>query len=84
MTLLWSLCASLFVFLFAAISLIREGRPADTALAWLCLATGFCWIVAALRFGSLIGNFFDLRPMIFSVITLGLCVMCVRTLVTHR
>ena len=33
MTLLWALCASLFVFLFAAISLVRAGRPADTTLA---------------------------------------------------
>ncbi len=84
MTLLWSLCASLFVFLFAAISLIRAGRPGDTALAWLCLAAGLCWIVASLRFGSLIGNFFDLRPMIFTVITLGLCAMRVRTLIVTR
>ncbi len=84
MTLLWALCASLFVFLFAAISLVRAGRPADTTLAWICLAAGLCWIVASVRFGALIGNFFDFRPMIFVVITLGLCAMCVRTLVLKR
>jgi peptidoglycan/LPS O-acetylase OafA/YrhL len=84
MTLLWSLCASLFVFLLAAINLIRAGRPADTALAWLCLAAGLCWIVASLRFGALIGNLFDFRPMVFAVITLGLCAMCVRTLIMNR
>jgi hypothetical protein len=84
MTLLWSLCASLFVFLLAAINLMRAGRPGDTALAWLCLAAGLCWIGASLRFGSLTGNFFDFRPMIFTLITLALCALCVRTLVTNR
>jgi uncharacterized BrkB/YihY/UPF0761 family membrane protein len=81
MTLLWSLCASLFVFLFAALSLIRAGRPQDTTLAWVCLVAGLCWIAASVRFGVLIGNFFDLRPLVFSILTLCLCAMCVRTLV---
>ena len=84
MTLLWSLCASLFVFLFAALSLIRAGRPKDTALAWLCLVAGLCWIAASLRFGVLIGNLFDPRPLIFGVLTLGLCAFCVRTLIVDR
>jgi len=84
MTLLWSLCASLFVFLFAALSLIRAGRPNDTPLAWLCLVAGLCWIAASLRFGVLIGNLFDPRPLIFGVLTLGLCAFCVRTLIVDR
>jgi len=84
MTLLWALGASLFVFLFGAISLIRAARPADRTLAWVCLAAGPCWIVASLRFAALIGNFFDPRPLIFVVITLGLCWMCVRTIVMRR
>jgi hypothetical protein len=84
MTLLWSLCASLFVFLFAALSLIRAGRPNDTALAWLCLVAGLCWIAASLRFGVLIGNLFDPRPLIFVVLSLGLCAFCVRTLIGKR
>jgi hypothetical protein len=84
MTLLWSLCASLFVFLFAALSLVRAGRPNDTALAWLCLVAGLCWIAASLRFGVLIGNLFDPRPLIFGVLTLGLCAFCVRTLIVDR
>jgi hypothetical protein len=84
MTLLWALCASLFVFLFAAISFIRAGRPEDKTLAWLCLAAGLCWIVASLRFGVLIGNLFDFRPIIFTVLTLGLCAMCVRNLWMNR
>ena len=84
MTLLWSLCASLFVFLFAALSLIRAGRPHDTALAWVCLVAGLCWIAASLRFAVLIGNLLDFRPLIFGVLTLGLCAFCVRTLIGKR
>jgi len=80
MTLLWSLSASLFIFLLAAVNLVRAGRPRDVPLAWLGLIGGLCFITTSLRFGSLIGNFFDFRPLIFVLITLGLCTMCVRTL----
>jgi hypothetical protein len=84
MMLLWSLCASLFVFLLAALNLIRAGRPQDTTLAWLCLVAGFCWILVSFRFGVLIGNVFDFRPLIFIVLTVGLCALCVRSLVMKR
>jgi hypothetical protein len=84
MTLLWSLCAGLFVFLFGALSLVRAGRPGDTALAWLCLFAGICWIAASVRFAVLIGNLFDPRPLVFTILTLGLCVFCIRTLVMKR
>ena len=81
MTLLWSLCASLFIFLLGAVNLVRAGRDRDVPLAWICLVAGLCHIVSSLRFGFLIGNMFDFRPLIFVVITLGLCGMCVRTLI---
>ena len=84
MMLLWSLCASLFIFLLAGANLVRAGRPRDAALAWLCLGGGLCHIATSLRFGMLIGNVFDFRPMIFIVITLGLCGMCVRTLLQRQ
>jgi hypothetical protein len=84
MTLLWSLCASLFVFLLATLSLIRAGRPHDSALAWVCLVAGLCWIAASLRFAVLIGNLLDFRPLIFALLTLGLCAFCVRTLTWKR
>jgi hypothetical protein len=84
MTLLWSLCASLFVFLLAALNLIRAGRPQDRALAWVCLVAGLCWIAACLRFGVLIGNLLDVRLLIFGVLSLGLCAFCVRTLLGKR
>jgi hypothetical protein len=83
MTMLWALSASLFIFLFAAISLVRAGRPGDTTLAWICLVAGVCHIASSIRFGVLIGNLFDFRPLLFVVITLGLCAMCVRTLVSE-
>lgn len=79
MTLLWSLCASLFVFLLAGTNLVRSVQP-SSALAWLCLVFGVCWIIASLRFGQLIGHVFDPRVLIFLAITLGLCAMSVRTL----
>ena len=84
MTMLWSLCAGLFVFLFGALSLVRAGRPGDTTLAWLCLFAGICWIAASVRFAVLIGNLFDPRPLIFTILTLGLCIFCIRTLVMKR
>jgi len=84
MTLLWSLCASLFVFLLAAVNLIRAGRPQDRALAWVCLVAGLCWIAVSLRVGVLIGNLLDFRPLIFCVLTLGLCAFCVRILIGKR
>lgn len=83
MTLLWSLSASLFIFLLGALNLVRAGRQKDVVLCWLCLVGGLCHIASSLRFGFLIGNFFDFRPVIFVIITLGLCAMCVRTLVSE-
>ena len=81
MTMLWSLCASLFVFMFGAISFIRAGRPEDTALAWVCLAAGIAWLAASLRFAGLIGNYFDFRPVLFSLVSIGICLFCLRTLI---
>jgi len=83
MTLLWSLCASLFVFFFGGINLVRAGRSGDRTLAWLCLGAGLAWIAASLRFGVLIGNVLDPRPLIFALLTLGLCALCVRTLMSR-
>jgi hypothetical protein len=84
LTMLWALSASLFVFLFGAMSLLRASRPSDVPLAWICLASGLCWILAALRFGYLIGNLFDPRAIIFAVITLGMCAFSVRSIVLAK
>lgn len=84
MTLLWSLSDSLFILLLGALNLVRAGRPGDTALAWICLVAGLCHIASTLRFGTLIGNFFDFRVVLFILVTLGLCAMSVRTIVSNR
>jgi hypothetical protein len=83
MTLFWALSDSLFIFLLGTLNFVRAGRERDVAITWLCLVGGICHIVASLQFGFLIGNFFDFRPVIFVVITVGLCAMCVRTLVSE-
>jgi hypothetical protein len=84
MTLLWSLSDSLFILLLGALNLVRAGRPGDTTLAWICLVAGLCHIASTLRFGTLIGNFFDFRVVLFILVTLGLCAMSVRTIVSNR
>jgi hypothetical protein len=83
MTLLWSLSASLFIFLLGTLNLVRAGRPEDATLAWICLIAGLCHIASTLRFGVLIANVFDVRVLIFTLVTLGLCAMSVRTIVSN-
>lgn len=80
LTLLWSVCAALFIILIGAISLLRASRPRDGALAWICLVSGGAWIAAALRFGSITERFADAHMLIVLVITLGVCFFSVRTL----
>ena len=83
LTLLWALSLSLFIFLLGALNLVRAGRHKDVALCWLCLVGGLCHVASSIRFGFLIGNVFDFRVVIFVIVTLGLCAMCVRTLVSE-
>jgi hypothetical protein len=84
MMLLWSLCASLFVFLLGSLNLVRISRERDVAITWLCLIAGLCHIATSLRFGYLIGDAFNFRPVIFEVVVFGLCLMCVRTLAARE
>ena len=63
MTLLWALSASFAGFLLAALNLLRAGRMGDGALAWVCFVGCLVQIAFALRFGMLIGNLFDFRPL---------------------
>ncbi len=82
MELLWSLCASLFVFLLGAINLLRTSRPDDSGLGWVCLGALIAWVPSTLRFGQLAGNLLDFRVVIFTVLTVGLCGFSVRTIRT--
>jgi hypothetical protein len=83
MALLWSLSASLFIFLLGTLNLVRAARPGDTTLAWICLIAGLCHIASTLRFGVLIGNFLDFRVVLFILVTLGLCAMSVRNIFSN-
>lgn len=84
LTLFWALCSSLFIVLFGAVSLLRASRPGDGALAWICLVSGIAWIVAALRFGALTGRLVDSHVLAVVVITAGICVFSVRSLMLAR
>jgi hypothetical protein len=83
LTLLWALSASLFIFLLGTLNLVRAARPEDTILAWICLIAGLCHIASTLRFGVLIGNLFDFRVVLFILVTLGLCAMSVRNIISN-
>jgi len=79
MPLLWALCASVLVALLGSMNLLRSYRPADRALAWLTCAGTFCWLVAAVVFGNLIGNVLDLRVIVFTLLCIGLIGFGLRT-----
>jgi hypothetical protein len=72
---LWSLCASAFIFLLGTVNLIRAGRPGDRPLAWNSLIFNLCWFAAAIQFGLVFHNLKDPRVIGFAVITLALCTM---------
>lgn len=84
LTLLWALCSSLFIILFGAASLLRASRPGDRALAWICLVSGIAWIWAALRFASITDRFVDWHVLIVVIITIGMCVFSVRSMMLGR
>lgn len=84
MTLLWALCSSLFIILFGAASLLRAFRPGDKPLAWICLVSGVAWIWAALRFASITERFVDWHVLVVVIITIGMCVFSVRSMMTGK
>jgi Na+/proline symporter len=84
LTVLWSVCASLFVILIGAISLLRASRPGDRGLAWICLVSGLAWIAAAARFGAVTGRIHNWHVLVVVLVTLGTCIFSVRTLVMAK
>ena len=78
--LLWSLSASLFIFLLGAVNLVRAGRHGDRPLGWITLPFNLCQFAACLQFGHIIGNMADPRVIGFSVITLVLAAMSLRSI----
>lgn len=79
LVLLWALCASVLVALLGAINLLRAGRPADRALAWIAAVGTACWLVAAIVFGLLIHHPADPRVLVFVVVSGGLIAFSLRT-----
>ncbi|MBV9155029.1 MAG: hypothetical protein JO097_02125 [Acidobacteriaceae bacterium] len=79
MNLLWALSASFAVCLLAAVNLLRAGRKADRALAWISFAGCLAWIGFVVWFGMLIGNVFDFRPLVHLILTLVLAVFSLRS-----
>lgn len=79
MALLWALSASFAVLLLAAVNLLRTGRLGDRALAWVSFAGCLIWIGFVVRFGILIGNVFDFRPLIHLLLTMVLAGFSLRT-----
>jgi hypothetical protein len=80
MALLWAWSASLAVFLLAGVNLLRAGRPADRALAWISLGGCVSWMACAAWFGQLIGNMLDFRPLLNFVVALVLAIFSIRSL----
>jgi len=79
LSMLWALCASVLVALLSALNLLRSGRPADRALAWIAAAGTACWLVAAVAFGVLIHRPMDPRVVVFAVICVGLIAFSLQT-----
>jgi len=84
MTLLWALSASFAGFLLAALNLLRVGRIGDRVLAWVCFAGCLIQIAFALRFGMLIGNVFDFRPLGQAIIAAVLASFSARSALQSR
>lgn len=78
-SLLWALCASVLVALLGALNLLRAGRPADRALAWIAAAGTACWLVAAVAFGVVIRRPTDPRVVVFVVVCAGLIAFSLQT-----
>jgi hypothetical protein len=82
LTVLWALCATLFIFLFGAINLLRASRRGDKPLAWICLVSGLVWILAAVRFGYISDRMADMHVLVVIVVTVVICAFNVGALVT--
>ncbi len=78
--LFWALCETLLVLLLAAVNLLRTDRPSDRGLAWVATIASATYIGVSLGFGNLVGNLLDVRVLIFGLISLGLTLFGLRTI----
>jgi len=81
-TMLWSLSASVLVFVVAALNLLRSGRSNDQPLAWIAFAGSLVWAGLAFTFGLLIGNVFDFRPLMHAIAGLALAAFSLKAALT--
>ena len=77
--LLWTEGAGIGGFLLAAVNLLRVNRPDDHGLAWVSAAGCLAWAIMAVAFGLRIGNVFDPRPLVHTLVTLTLLGFSLRT-----
>jgi len=81
--LLWAECATLAVWLLAALNLLRASRPEDRPLAWVSFFGCLAWGAAAVAFGRLIRDVLDFRPLINLILALVLAAFSLRTASTR-
>lgn len=84
LTLLWALCATLFLFLFGAINLLRVSRRGDKPLAWICLVSGLGWIAVAEDFGHITNRMANTHVLTVIVITVVICAFNVAALMAAK
>ena len=76
----WSLGASIGMFLTAALNLLRAGRPTDRTVALMATAGSGGQLLLCLAFGKSIGNFADPRVVGNCVIATVLLLFGIRTI----
>ena len=84
MTVLWALCSSMFIVLFGVVSLLRASRPGDKPLACISLVSGIAWVWATLRFASITERFADWHVLVVLIITIGMCIFSVRSMMLGK
>ncbi|MBB6252810.1 hypothetical protein [Nitrospirillum iridis] len=77
--LLWSLCASVLVILLGAVNLLRSGRPADRALAWLSAGGLVAWMASCVAFAAIAGTWLEPHAVFFFLLSAGLLAFSLRT-----
>jgi hypothetical protein len=80
----WSLGASIGMFLTAALNLLRAARPGDRTVAFLAVAGSGGQFLLCLAFGGSIANFGDPRVVANCLIAAVLFGFAVRTLAMIR
>ena len=76
--LFWALASGMAEFYLAGMNLIRAERRHDLALARLCVAGNFTWLIVNLFFAAMVGRFSDPRVILQCTITGTLLLLSMR------